>query len=183
MEKFDQEFLEMLEDTILTQLPDILPFALEAVNDSGRLRELLELLYLDRLLPQSFKSEALPTGKILVFSGQRVRVKDLLGVAKNLGISKERFEFYNYEQSKIYPYYRLEYSSLVSAVLFGAVPHKTTGNDEFNSVISSLEHKAREGVVYARVLRLSANNELKLTKTNFRSALIRLISEGSVKMA
>jgi hypothetical protein len=185
MEKFDRELLEILEDTILTQLPNILPYALETANDTGKLRGLLELLFLDRLLPppQSFESKALPTGKILVFAAQKVNTNDLLGVAKNLGVSKDRFEFYDYEKSKTYPYKSLEYNGNVCAVLFGGVPHKTTGTEDFNSVIVNLESKVKEDIVWARVLRLCTSNELKLTKSNFREALALLIKEGNVKAA
>jgi hypothetical protein len=183
MEKFDQDILDSLEDIILTQFPDILRHALENANNSGKLRELLRLLYLDRLLPHQYRSEALPTGKILVFTGHSVKGKDLLGIAKRLGISKDRFEFYDYEQSKTYRYSQLEHNSVVSAVLFGAVPHKTVGAEDSSSIVSNLERKAKDGVIYARILRLYANNKLKLTKTNFREALIRLICEGSVRAA
>ena len=182
MEKFDKDFIDMIEDTLLTQLPDILRYSLDSANEVGKLRGLLELLYLDRLLPQvqSNVSKALPNGRILVFSSRNVKVKDLLGVAKSLGVTNE-IEFYDYEQSKTYPYSKLEYNTLINAVLLGAVPHSTSGTDGYSSLVVSLERKAEEGVLYARVIRLSANNELKLTKESFREALKKLISEGNIR--
>jgi hypothetical protein len=179
-EKFNKADLDILEDYIVTQLPDILTYVLESANESGRLRELLELLHLDRLLPQSYTSTPYSTGKILVFAGKTVKEKDLLGVAKSLGISKERFVFYDYEQAKAFQYDSLECNAGISAILFGSVPHKTVGTENNNSVIANIERKADEGIIWAPVVRLHANNELKLTKTNFREALSQLIDDGSI---
>jgi len=183
LEKFDKETIETIEDTILTRLPDILPYVLEKVNDEGKLRGLLELLSLDELINQleAFTSKALPTGKILVFAAQNVSTKDLVGVAKNLGIGKDKLEFYNYKEAKTYNYRKLEYNSNVCAVLFGAVPHKTAGTEDYSSVITSLKEKAEKGIIYAKVATLSTGNELKLTKTTFKNSLENLISEGHIK--
>jgi hypothetical protein len=185
MERFEKDLVNMLEDTMLTELPNILPNALEAANEKGKLRELLELLFLDRLLPppESDELKALPTGKIFVFAAEEINKDHLLGVAKDLGVSKERFEFYDYDRSKTYPYNTLEYNAKVCAVFFGGVPHKTAGTEDFKSVVANLEVKERKGIILARVVRLCASNELKLTKSNFREALKKLISEGRIKAA
>lgn len=181
MERFSDDIVESIEDTLLSQLPDILGYALEKANEDGKLRELMKLLCLERMLPQSNRIESLPTGKILVFGRQEVSKNVMEAIAKDLGISKQRFEFYDYEEAKTYPYNHLDSNGAVCAVLFGAVPHKTTGTGDAGSVISNLEQRQQEGIIPARILQLSAGGELKITKTNFRNTLVVLVDTGIVR--
>jgi len=182
MEKLTREQINELEDEILVQLPDLLPFVLETANENGMLSELMDMLYLDHLLPNSFIAEALPTGKIIVFGDSAVKPDVLLGIAKSLGLEKDRLEFYDYEKAKTFQSSKLEYRSEYSAILIGPVPHKAKGTEGYSSLLTSLEDKHRENIIPAHVVRLGAGEEMKITKTNFKEALIDLIDAGVVKV-
>ena len=54
-------------------------------------------------------------------------------------------------------------------VLFGPIPHSTSGKNDSSSVIAEMTSK--EG--YPRVEILSGSNELKITKSGFRKAYWR----------
>lgn len=61
-------------------------------------------------------------------------------------------------------------------VLFGPLPHSTSGKNDSSSVIA--EMKSKEG--YPRIETLNAGNKLKITKSNFKSTLERLIQENYI---
>jgi len=180
LEKFSPDIIDGVEDDLLLQLPDLLRVALDRANDEGKLRSLLRLLQRESLLPQSETIDVLPNGDILVFSGQTVQTKDLQGIAKGLGIKKSRIRFYNYEQSKRFDYRKLEYASDICAIIIGAVPHKTSGTEDFSSLVESLKSKSQAGRIPARIRPLYAGNQLKITNSNFKQTLKELIDDDVI---
>ncbi len=175
MDRLTTEELLDLQEEILERLPECITAVLVTLNTNGRLEELLRLMGMDDLVDGVEQLETWPEGKIVVFGDAQARPKDLYGVAKSLGIAKERIEFVSHDEAIRYDYRMLEYNHAVVAVMFGAIPHSTRGTGTGSSVIARME-KQRD--VYPPVIRLSANGTLKITKSNFRENLERLIEQG-----
>ena len=147
-------------------------------NIAGNLGAILNSIgWGDLLKYDSTGFESFPNGKIIVFGPSECHQEKLKGVAKELGFSKERFEFHpDYQKLEKYNYRNLQYNPNYSVILFGPVPHKTSGTSNYSSIISSLENT--EG--FPRVERLWANNALKITKNNFKAKLEELLKLGVV---
>ena len=156
------------------ELEDVIDAVIEKItyaNRTGELEELLEKLNLSNLVSKQSCYEPNRKGKILVIGESEVNENILNGIIKKLGIDKSRFEFcLDYNKAKTFNYKKLQYSPNYSVVIFGPVPHSTTGKHYSSSVIA--EMKNNEG--YPRLRVLSGNNAIKITKTNFRNTLIEL---------
>lgn len=177
MERLEFDQLVELEDAIIDNLWD----ALTKANADGSLKQLLSSIGLSHLVQEVLGIEPpLKTwreGKILVVGDAQCRPKDLIGVAKDLGIGQTRIEYVDIDKITNYDFTKLEYSPNWCAVLFGATPHSTKGKGRDSSTLSHMEkHRDR----YPEVRRLQANSRLKITKTNFRETLQSLIAEGFV---
>ena len=143
-------------------------------NRMGELEELLESWGFGELIPGASAYETYRDGKIVVIGGSEVKERDLLGIINDLGLDKNRFEFcLDYDKAKTYQYSKLRYTPSYRLVIFGAVPHSSTGKLDSSSVIAEMQNQ--EG--YPRVEVLSANNAVKITKSNFRELLQGLILE------
>ena len=85
-----------------------------------------------------------------------------------------RFEFcLEYSKAKKYEFQKLRYNPNYRVVIFGPVSHSSSGKNDSSSVIAEME--GNEG--YPRVVRLSSNKTLKITKSNLREGLQALINE------
>lgn len=105
------------------------------------------------------------------------RTGELEFFIKSFGLDKNRFEFcLDYNKAKTYPYKKLRYNPDYRVIILGAVPHSSTGKNDSSSVIA--EMKNHEG--YPRVEVLSGNNEVKITKSNFKEAVHRLMCENYI---
>lgn len=175
MDRLTNEELLDLQEEIMERLPESITSVLVTLNTNGRLEELLHLIGMDDLAEGQELLETWADGKVVVFGDAQAKPKDLFGVAKTLGISKDRIEFVDHDESIRYDYRKLEYNHAIVAVMFGAIPHSTSGTGGDSSVIARME---RLKDVYPRVIRLSANGALKITKTNFRQCLSELIERG-----
>ena len=175
MEALDHDQLIDLEDAIIDNLWDVLTRR----NVEGTLDKLLrEMGLYDELAGLLGIAKPLETwgeGKILVVGDAQCRPKDLVGVAKAMGIKAERIEFVDVDEATNYDFSHLEYSPKWCAVLFGATPHSTKGKGEDSSTITHMENNRDR---YPEVVRLHANSQLKITKTNFREALTGLMNAG-----
>lgn len=162
------EELSALEDEIMSVLPDRITAILSKLNRSGRLEDLLKQ-------EQDFYSYK--EGKIVVVGGTDVKEEVLLSIAKNLGIDKSRFEFcLDYKQIQKFDFRRMQYAPQYRIVLFGPTPHSGHGKGDSGSIIAELEKSS----AYPRVERLISGSELKITKSNFREMLERLIEEDYI---
>lgn len=145
-------------------------------NRNGTLNELLDKLGIENESPVKFEYETYKSGKIVVIGNNEIGDNKLKGVAKELGIEAGRFEFVSFNESVKYDYKKLQYAPKYRVIMFGAVPHSTSGKGDNSSVIANLEKE--EG--YPRVIRLTSNNSIKITKSNFREALEMLLDEGYI---
>ena len=143
-------------------------------NRSGELEELLRSWGFTDLLSPSSAYETDKNGKIVVIGASEVKENIILGIIKSFGLDKNRFEFcLDYERAKTFPYKKLQYNPDYRVVIFGPVPHSSTGKNDSSSVIA--EMKNHEG--YPRVEVLSGNSSVKITKSNFREVLDKLTRE------
>ena len=71
---------------------------------------------------------------------------------------------------------KMQYAPQYRLVLFGPVPHSGHGKGDSGSIIAELE----KSPAYPRVERMISGNELKITKSNFREMLERLIREDYI---
>lgn len=171
------EELSSLEDEIMAALPDRITAILSKVNRSGKLEELLELLGMEDLLEQEQDFYSYKEGKIVVVGGTNVKGEVLLSIAKSLGLDKSRFEFcLDYKQIQKFDFRKMQYAPQYRLILFGPVPHSGHGKGDSGSIIAELEKTP----AYPRVERLISGNELKITKSNFRDMLERMIEEDYI---
>ena len=146
-------------------------------NRSGELEDLLISWGFEELVATKSIYETDKNGKIVVIGASEVKENVLNGIIKNMGLDKNRFEFcLDYDKSKTFQYSKLRYNPNYRVVMFGPVPHSSTGKSTSSSVIA--EMKNHEG--YPRVEVLSGNNSVKITKSNFKETLNKLILENFI---
>ena len=171
------EELSELEDEIMGELPDKITSILSKLNRSGRLEEFLGLIGLEYLLEQEQDFYSYKDGKIVVVGGTEVKENVLLSIAKEMGLDKNRFEFcLDYNQVQKYDFKKMQYAPQYRIILFGPTPHSGVAKGDSGSVIAELE----KAPAYPRVERLMSGTELKITKSNFREMLGKLIEEGYI---
>lgn len=164
----DIDRLEVLLDNVRERILN--------ANEDGSLSKLLNRIgWADLLQEEDLGFYSYPTGKIVVLGGSECPENRLLGIAKELGLDKKRFEFcLDYEGTVKYNYRKLQYQSLYRVILAGPTPHKTSGTSKYSSMITALENEPG----YPKVVRLTANNALKITKSSFKAALEELLESG-----
>lgn len=167
-------------DNIVDQVLDKIRKELFSANRLGDLSEYLESIHCENVVQSSNKNdESYKSGIIVVVGDLGSRQKDLVGIAKDLGIPKDRFEFVSFEESKKYKYNKLQYAPHYRVVLYGPTPHSTAGKVEYSSSIVRMEKE--EG--FPKVIRMGNGNELKITKTGFKDTLKRLIEEDYIEVS
>lgn len=163
--------VEEIEE-ILDEIQKRVTFA----NRTDELDVLLKAWGLTEFLP-SEEDDRYKSGKIVVIGGSDVDERILSGICKNCGIGKDRLEFcLDYDKAQTYNYRKLRYNQAYSVVIFGAVPHSTTGKGDSGSVVAELE--SQNG--YPPVKRLMAGSELKITKSNFKNAIRELLDSNII---
>lgn len=172
----DVNEMNTLADNVNALFPERIYGALIRADANGELSELLRLLNMSEL-DQSDYFYSYKEGKIVVIGDSSVKKEHLIAIIKKMELDPDRFEFnLEYDAGKTYNYNKLKYNSNYRLVIFGAMPHKTKGTGNHRTVIE--EMKAEDG--YPRVEPLWSNNELKMTKTNFKNKLEELIEEGYI---
>ena len=160
---------EVFEDSILSIL-----CRLNAIGELESFLDMAGWLYLvedERDQAISYKD-----GKILVVGGSNVKQNILEGIAKSMGISKNRLEFVlNYDEAQRYNYDKLKNQSKYAAVIFGPVPHKTVGVEDYSSIIARV--KTEYGFPPVETL---GDNELHISKENFKRALADLLKRNII---
>lgn len=143
---------------------------LENAIDSNSLNDFLSLLgiELDETSNHAFASYNRRT-KILVLGALAGKKKDYISCAKKLGISEQNLEFYDYDDMKTFDTEKLRFSSGVSDIICGPMPHKVVGINNYSSFIALLKAKPNE---YPKVYLATANDAIKLTITNFKLGLL-----------
>lgn len=169
------ELLE-LEEVIKGVLDEDLERILIELNRNDELETFLCLLRMQGYLGREEEEEMSKNGKIIVIGQSEVEKDKLAAIAKNLGIAKDRFEFFlDYEAAKTFDFKKTQWSSKYSYILVGQMPHSGNAKGDYSSVITALE--SQEG--FPPVVRMGTNG-LKITKSSFKSTLEYLISERKI---
>lgn len=162
----------MLDTERLEEIIDAVSERIYLANRTGELESLLDdwgfrdLIKNDAVSSDDFY-DTHKNGKIVVLGSSQVKEHDLLGIVKNLGLDKDRFEFcLEYKEIVSYPFSKLQYNPNYRLVIVGPMPHSTAGKVNSSSAIAEMEN----GNGYPKVIRLGSN-ELKITKTNFKNTL------------
>lgn len=165
-----------LEEQLHLELNNRLGEILSFLNRTGRLEEFLELIGLKNLLFHDSTYKAYKNGKIVVLGASNVKQTALLAIAKELGISRDRFEFHlEYKDVQSLNVSLFRYNLNYSLIMVGPMPHSGVGKEDASSIISAMESK--EG--YPPVVRLGTNS-LKISKTDFRNKLQESIDTGKI---
>lgn len=155
-----------------------------AAYDGGTLVDYLNSVDMSSLLPKEivWDNEA-KNGKIIIIGSSSVKEKDIMGLFKAKGFSKDRIVLYlGYEEFKRFHYEELQYSMDVRLILAGPMPHSTQGKGNYSSTIAMMEQT--EG--YPKVVRLGADSNqasLKITKTNISRAIDEELKEHYIVAA
>ncbi len=166
-------------DELIDLVQDEIPKILYKANRAGNIDDILKVLGLEELAQDDFY-DTTTTGKIVVIGKSQIKEKEIYGIGKSLGLTKDRFELcLDYNKAKTYDYKKLQYNPhKYSVVIFGAVPHSSTGKGNSGSVISEMQRN--QG--YPRTYELSAGGKIKITKSNFKEKLIELIDLGVISI-
>lgn len=164
----------------IDEIEEILDEIHKRVCLANRLEELDELLIqwgLTEFVQPKNTIERFTAGKIVVIGATEVKESVLLAICKDAGISKSRVELcLDYDKAQKFDYKKLRYNPMYSVVLFGAVPHSTVGKGDAGSIIAQLESQSG----YPPVKRLTAGDELKITKSNFKMAIMELLNNKTI---
>lgn len=167
----------MLNSYELEEVIDVITQKIILANRLGTLKNLLQQWGFDNLLNSDSVYETNKDGKIVVIGQTEVKLNILEGIIKSLHLDKNRFEFcLDYNDSKTFNYKKLQYAPNYRVVMVGPIPHSSVGKNNSSSVIAEMKNK--EG--YPRVEILNDSNELKITKSSFRSTLEKLIKENYI---
>ena len=142
-------------------------------NRNGTLEDILRKIGWSDLLGESDMYHPYENGIITVIGESEIKEQTLIAIAEDMGIDRDRLEFcLSYKEAKTLNYRKFYFEPKYRAVLFGPVPHSTTGKGDYSSVITEME--SREG--YPQVIRIAESDRghLKITKTSFRRALAEL---------
>lgn len=165
------ELLEIEED-IRDVLNDDLERILIELNRTGELETFLRLLGMHDYIGIEAKEKCNRDGKIIVIGQSEVGKDKLAAVAKNMGIAKDRFEFFlDYNDAKTFDFRKTQWSSKYSCILVGPMPHSGVAKGEYGSIISAIE----SGDGYPAVVKMGTDG-LKITKTSFRNTLEYLLT-------
>lgn len=125
--------------------------------------------------PASDWDDSLSHGKIIVFGEAAARENDIVKSITSQGVSKDRVELHlGYDEFKRYRFGDLQYNSAYRLILAGPLPHSTNDKGGYSSVIARMEQE--EG--FTKLVKLSSNGRLKITKTNIKEAVQREIESG-----
>lgn len=116
-------------------------------------------------------SETQKNGDIIMFGDTRIKIEDIYGCLKSLGISKKRFEHIPYEEMTNYDLRNLEYNNTYRLILIGPMPHSVKGKGEYASGIEWLMNNN----YIAKTIKM---DNLKITKTTFKNAIKDEIDSG-----
>lgn len=167
-----------LEDELRPRLNDELPHILISLNQKDKLAEFLEMIGMsDVLSPKGYEYKPMTSGNLVIIGGGKITKNEIIAIMESLNISRTRLECcLDYADAKRFNFRKLQYSAKYSVVMVGNMGHKAQDIGKASSAISMMENE--DG--YPPVMRLISNNELKITKSNFKEALSRAISDGLI---
>lgn len=165
-------------DGIIKEVHEEIEEILLKANRSGELRNILKVLNLEYILGEESSYKTCPEGKIVILGESKVKAEEIYGIGKSFGLAKNRFELcLSYDEVKRYNVEKLRYEPLKYAVvLAGPHPHKTIGTGDSSSLLSEIEKTSG----YPPLYRLISNENLKITKSNLKTILKKLLDKGII---
>ena len=103
-------------------------------------------------------------GNIIHFGDSQIKLKDIHGCLKSLGIDKKRFEYIPYDEVTNFDFRSLEYNNSYRLILIGPMPHSAKGMGDNNSIIEWLTKNKN----IAKTIKF---DNLKVTKSAFKGIL------------
>ncbi|NLC26742.1 MAG: hypothetical protein GX777_09010 [Fastidiosipila sp.] len=156
---------------------------IKAAHKQGSLETLLYSFNMADILPTVVADDSyLPhrDGTILIVGETNLRVNEIFGCAKDLGINKDRLELVvKYNDIPGYDFRKLQYNPNYSLILFGPSPHSGVSKKSRSSILTQLENM--DGL--PKIVRLEDSHGLKITKTGLKTALAREINNGYLEVA
>lgn len=119
----------------------------------------------------SYFSDTQKNGNIIMFGASQIKLKDIYGCLKSLGISKNRFECVPYNEVTNYNFKNLEYNNNYRLIMIGPMPHSAKGMGDNRSIIEWLSSNQ----AIAKTIKL---DNLKITKSSFKNAIENEIQSG-----
>ena len=125
-------------------------------------------------------------GKIAIIGASMASRGECISIFKGCGINKDRLEYCDFNQSKTYYYDKLINNAAFRVIMFGPVPHSTTGKGKELSVISAVEKDVadfnkEQGEEVTKVIRLTDKaGTLKITSKGLKNKLKELIETGYI---
>lgn len=114
-------------------------------------------------------------GNIILFGDSKIKIKDIYGCLKSLGIDKKRFEHVPYEDVTNYNFKKLEYNSSYRLILIGPMPHSAKGMGDTSSIIEWLTNNKN----IAKTIKF---DNLKVTKSAFKETIEKEIEMGYLEV-
>lgn len=163
----------MLSYIELEEIIDKFREELTLANRSGE-EELNDFLYKHNISLKSRNSSFsycdLKVAQILVVGQLNIKIKDVNGICKSIGIDPDRLVYISYDEATNFRFDSLRFSNRYSDIILGALPHKGCGIGENSSIITYLENNASE---FPNVIRACDSNGLNLNKTSLKNALLK----------
>lgn len=165
----DQQTVDLVETLRDEFTPERLQKTIASLASEGKLTEFLTLIGREDLAENDYNPYV--HGKIAVLGESMAKMQRLLGIGKQLGFKKDRFEFcLDYDDMKTYRFERLKRSKF-AAVIVGPMPHSTTGTGTYSSVITAME----DSEDYPPVFRVE-----KITNSSFRNVMLQMQTSNVV---
>ena len=142
---------------------------LEAENRAGNLMD-----YLNRLDCSDLLRNHLPYAKgakILVIGSSEIKEDEMKNIAIENGINPKLIEFeLDYKKNKHFDFSKLKNNTGYSDVIFGPLAHKGVNIGDNSSAVAMMENDPGS---YPNVVRATANNALKISRSSFRAAIVK----------
>lgn len=116
--------------------------------------------------------------RIWIVGALQAKWEHLMGIVKSYGLKPDIFSHVGYDQLKSRSFMdRLDLLKDVG-VLLGPVPHSVADLGDNSSLVTKLQREA--GIIVVELRAQSTSQELKISKTSFRSGLERLLADACV---
>ncbi len=116
--------------------------------------------------------------RIWVVGALRAKWEHLMGVAKSMGLEPSIFNHVDYDELKGRSLFERIHFGKDFGVLLGPVPHSTQDQQGYSSLATQLRSEA--GIYVIDVRAQSGSQELKISKSGFRSALEKLLDGAAM---
>ncbi len=176
-----------LSSNELMEIIELVKQKVLVANATGDLISLLDKLgisYKQKDSEEEKVSSGNPLGKVLIIGESAVKQNNITGMLKDpeFGFSnssiQKRFEFvFEYETLSSYSFNKLSKWNY-AVILAGPMPHSVKGRGSETSLLTTLENNKDD--FYPPVVRLTANEQLKITKQNVHDIILDLMKKGVI---